>query len=214
VRATEIELAAERSRFVVDGVPVELPLAGIHNVDNALAALAAGRAIGVPVAELAPGLARFRGVARRLQRIGVARGVTVIDDFAHNPAKLQAAIAAVKLGRPRRVLAVYQPHGFGPTRFLRRELVAAFASALAPADRLWLLEIFYAGGNATRDLSSADLEAELAAGGTAAEFAPSREQLVARLVTEAGPGDVILIMGARDPSLPELCRTLLEALAS
>jgi UDP-N-acetylmuramate--alanine ligase len=110
------------------------------------------------------------------------------------------------------VLAVYQPHGFGPTRFLRRELVDAFASALTPADRLWLLEIFYAGGTATRDLSSADLVAELTARGTAAEFAANREQLIARLAVETAPGDVILVMGARDPSLPDLCRGILGVL--
>jgi UDP-N-acetylmuramate--alanine ligase len=212
LKATQIELEPERSRFVVDGVPCELPLPGLHNVDNALAALAAGQALGMPVSALAPGLARFRGVARRLQRIGTARGVTVIDDFAHNPAKLRAAIAAVRLRKPRRILAVYQPHGFGPTRFLRRELVEAFASALTPADRLWLLEIFYAGGTATRDLSSTDLVADLTARGTSAEFAQSREWLVERLAVEAEAGDLILVMGARDPSLPELCRAILGAL--
>jgi UDP-N-acetylmuramate--alanine ligase len=114
-KATAIELEPERSRFVVEGVPCELPLPGLHNVDNALAALAAGHALGVPIAALAPGLARFRGVARRLQRIGSARGVTVIDDFAHNPAKLRAAPEAAT--DPRRLSATrVRPHALSPAR--------------------------------------------------------------------------------------------------
>jgi UDP-N-acetylmuramate--alanine ligase len=214
LRGTAIELGRESSRFMVDGVACTLPLPGLHNVENALAALAAGRALGVPISELAPGLAQFHGVARRLERVGEARGVRVIDDFAHNPAKVRAAIAAVRLGEPNRILAVYQPHGFGPTRFLRREMVEAFAAALAPADRLWLLEIFYAGGTATRDLSSADLKADLVGRGVNADFAPERQALVERLASEARAGDVVLVMGARDPSLPELCRSILRALAA
>jgi UDP-N-acetylmuramate--alanine ligase len=214
VRGVAIELGPTGSRFRVDQVDCTLPLPGLHNVENALAALAAGRALGVPIAELAPGLASFRGVARRLERIGEARGVRVIDDFAHNPAKVRAAFAAVRLAEPKRILAVYQPHGFGPTRFLRRELVAAFEAAMAPADRLWLLEIFYAGGTATRDLSSSDLVGDLTARQVSAEFAPSRAELVARVAAEARAGDVVLVMGARDPSLPELCRAILAALAA
>jgi UDP-N-acetylmuramate--alanine ligase len=83
-------------------------------------------------------------VSRRFQSLGVAVGIEVVDDFAHNPAKLTAAIV-YRAGPSRRVLAVYQPHGFGPTRFLRPDLVEAFAEALGREDRLWMLEVFYAG---------------------------------------------------------------------
>jgi UDP-N-acetylmuramate--alanine ligase len=136
----------------------------------------------------------------------------VIDDFAHNADKIAAAIRTAKL-RAKRVLAIYQPHGYGPTRFLRPDFVATFARELGADDRLWMLEVFYAGGTATRDFSAADIVAEIEARGTRAEFAPSRDTLVARIAKEARPGDLVLVMGARDPSLSELARTILAALA-
>ena len=113
-----------------------------------------------------------------------------------------------------RVLAIYQPHGYGPTRFLRHDFVRIFASELEPHDRLWMLEVFYAGGTATRDFSAADIVAEIGAKGAHAEFAPSRQWLVARIAEEARPGDLVLLMGARDPSLTELARAILAAIES
>ena len=110
------------------------------------------------------------------------------------------------------MLAVYQPHGYGPTRFLRADFVETFAAALRPDDRLWLLEVFYAGGTTTRDFSAADIAAEIAARGTNAGFAPSRDWLVERLAAEARAGDLVLVMGARDPSLTDLARAILERL--
>jgi len=136
----------------------------------------------------------------------------VVDDFAHNPAKLAAAIATAK-ARSKRVLAIFQPHGFGPTRFLRPDLVETFATALSPGDRLWLLEVFFAGGTARRDFSAADIVAEIAARGTAAHFAPSRDALVEEVLHEAREGDLVLVMGARDPSLTELGERILTGLS-
>jgi UDP-N-acetylmuramate--alanine ligase len=156
-------------------------------------------------------LAHFRAPA--LQPLGgVYRGV---DDFAHNPAKIAAALvtAQARAGSGR-VLAVYQPHGYGPTRFLRRDLVETFVSCLRPGDRLWMLEVFYAGGSTVRDFSAADIVAEIAAPGVGAEFAPSREWLVERVAAEARDGDLVLVMGARDPSLTHLGRSLLARLGS
>jgi UDP-N-acetylmuramate--alanine ligase len=210
LRGAGVRLDRDGSDFTVAGLPFHVPVPGLHNVENALAALAAGRAAGVPLAAMATPLARFRGVGRRFQSIGVAGGVEVIDDFAHNPAKLAAALATARLRGPRRILAVFQPHGYGPTRFLRAELVEAFRAALRPADRLWLTEIYYAGGTAIRDLSGADLVADLVARGVAAEFAPERAALAPRIAEVAAAGDLVLVMGARDPSLTELCHLILE----
>ena len=212
VRGDHVELGPEGSRFEVEGVRFTLPVPGRHNVENALAALAACRAVEVPTAAMVGPLASFQGVGRRFQSLGRAGGVEVVDDFAHNPAKIEAAIATAR-ARARRVLAVYQPHGFGPTRFLRADFVRTFSTALAPEDRLWMLEIFYAGGTAKRDLTSADIVAEIAARGTRAEFAPSREWLVERLAAEAREGDLVLVMGARDPSLTDLARRVVAALS-
>jgi UDP-N-acetylmuramate-alanine ligase len=211
VRGEDVELGPASSRFRVDHTLFELPVPGAHNVANALAAIAVGRVLGVTLDEMAPPLARFRGIGRRFQTIGQTRGVEVIDDFAHNAEKIAAAIRTAKL-RARRVLAIYQPHGYGPTRFLRRDFVTTFTRELGPDDRLWMLEVFYAGGTATRDFSAADIVAEIGALGTCAEFAASRERLVARVAEEARQGDLVLVMGARDPSLSELARAILAAL--
>ncbi len=184
-------------------------------MENALAAIAACRTLGVPPAAMAAPLAGFGGVARRFQVLGARRGVTVVDDFGHNPAKVAASLQTAHLrvaATGGRVLAVFQPHGFGPLKFLRAEFVDAFAEGLGPADRLWFLEVFYAGGTVTRDISSADVVADLVARGVAAEVAPTREGLVARLAAEARPGDLVLAMGARDPSLTDFARAILAAL--
>jgi UDP-N-acetylmuramate--alanine ligase len=90
--------------------------------------------------------------------------------------------------------------------------VDTFSSELRPDDRLWMLEVFYAGGTAQRDFSAADIVGEIAARGTHAEFAPSRAVLVDRVTAEARPGDIVLVMGARDPSLTDLARTIVGAL--
>jgi UDP-N-acetylmuramate--alanine ligase len=229
-RATEVALEPDCSRFRVEGVEFTVAVPGRHNMENALAAIATCRAIGVPLEAMIAPLAAFHGVERRFQTLGRARGVEVVDDFAHNPAKLASAIETAQRrvrGRsappsgatgapagPGRVLAVSQPHGYGPTRFLRADFVETFATALAGDDRLWLLEIYYAGGTAQRDLSAAEIVTEIAARGTRAEFAPSREWLVRRLAEEAREGDIVLVMGARDPSLTDLARAILEAIGT
>jgi UDP-N-acetylmuramate--alanine ligase len=211
VRGEEIELRPASSRFRVADTMFELPVPGAHNVANALAAIATCRILGLTLAEMVRPLASFTGIGRRFETVGRTSGVEVIDDFAHNAEKIAAAIRTAKL-RARRVLAIYQPHGYGPTRFLRRDFVTTFAHELGSEDRLWMLEVFYAGGTATRDFSAADIVAEIGALGTKAEFAASREKLVARVAQEARPGDLVLVMGARDPSLSELARAILAAL--
>jgi len=213
MRAEVVELSPIGSRFVVGGVRFTLPAPGWHNVQNAVAAIAACAALEVPLADMVAPLAGFQGVARRFESVGVARGVEVVDDFAHNPAKIVAAIATAR-ARGRRVLAVFQPHGYGPTRFLWRDFVDTFAGVLGPEDRLWMLEVYYAGGTARRDFSAAEIVAEIAARGATAEFAESRPWLVRRLAAEAREGDLVLVMGARDPSLTDLARDVLGALAA
>jgi UDP-N-acetylmuramate--alanine ligase len=213
VRGQDIAPGAYGSRFRVDEVAFEVPVPGIHNVMNALAAIAACRAVDVPLADMAAPLAGFSGIGRRFQTVGCARGIEVVDDFAHNAEKIAAAIRTAKL-RGQRVLAVYQPHGYGPTRFLRTDFVRTFSGELGPEDRLWMLEVFYAGGTATRDFSAAEIIDEIAARGTGAAFAPSRDWLIGRIAEDAKDGDVVLVMGARDPSLTAFARDILGALAA
>jgi UDP-N-acetylmuramate--L-alanine ligase len=213
VRAEAVELRPDGSRFRVGGTEFALPTPGRHDVLNALAATAVAAACGAALPEVAAALRDFRGVARRFRVVGAARGVTVVDDFAHNPDKLRAALAAGRL-RAGRILAVFQPHGFGPTRFLRDDLVAAFAGALTPGDVLWLPEIFFAGGTVTRDISSQDIAREVRAAGRDARFAADRADLPRLIAAEARAGDLVLVMGARDPSLTDLARDVLAAVAA
>ena len=215
-RAEAIQTGPEGSSFTVGDQSFRLPAPGHHNLENALAAMAACAALGVPLAAMAAPMAGFQGVARRFQVLGAPRGITVVDDFGHNPAKVTASIRAAHLRVAEtggRVLAVFQPHGFGPLRFLRADFVEAFAKELRPQDRLWFLDVFYAGGTAARDISSAEVIADILPRLGTAEHAPSRDWLVARLAAEARKGDLILVMGARDPSLTELARQILARLA-
>jgi UDP-N-acetylmuramate--alanine ligase len=211
VRAEDVEVGARESAFRVGATRFTLPSVGRHEVGNALAAIAVAGVLGVSPEASAAVLASFSGVARRFEIVGEARGVTVVDDYAHNPAKIAAAIAAAKLGGP--VIAVFQPHGFGPTRFLLGDLAAAFASSLGPADRLLLLDVYDAGGTARRDVSSEDLARAARALGRQAEVVPAAA-LPARVAASAAPGDVVLLMGARDPSLPERAAEILSAIAA
>ena len=211
VRGEAVRERADGCSFRVAGVPFRLNVPGRHNVENALAAIAACRAVGVPLEAMAAPLKAFQGVARRFQLLGADRGVEVVDDFAHNPAKVAASIRTAHL-RAGRVLAVFQPHGFGPLRFLRAEFVATFAAELNPQDRMWLLDVFYQGGTATRDITSGQVAEEIARHGVQAALAPSRDWLTAELAAQAREGDLVLVMGARDPTLAGFARGLLDAL--
>lgn len=198
--------------FVVNGYAVNLPVPGGHNVMNALAALAAVSRLGVPMADAVSALASFKGVKRRLQLVGISSaGVTVIDDFAHNPEKIAATLAT--LGEfPGRLIVFYQPHGFGPVKMLRQGLVEAFSKGLAGNHALLMPEIYYAGGTACRDISSQDLLEEIARNGVQTWFCNSRPDAIDWLKVHARCGDRIVIMGARDPSLADFAESVLEAL--
>ena len=213
--ARGVSLRPDGSDFRVEDVTFSLPVPGLYNVKNAAAAIAACRSCGISLARMAPALAEFAGVSRRFERIGTAAGVEVIDDFAHNPDKIAAALAAAHgcLTRTEgRVLAVFQPHGFKPTRFLREALVETFAANLGSDDVLWLPEIFFAGGTVNRDISSRDLVDDVLSHGRDARFLAARDELPSAIAAEARSGDLVLVMGARDPSLTEFCRTILVEL--
>ena len=188
-------------------VTLDVPQPGVHNLENAAAAALIALELGVAVGDVERLLPRFPGVARRFESIGVtSTGIRVIDDFAHNAEKVRAALTTAQSGASR-VVAVFQPHGYGPARFLRGELRELLPTLLRPADRLCYAEIFYAGGSVTRDVSSRDLAADVGAA-----YAEDHPAVVRWVVREARPGDTVLLMGARDPELPRLARTVLAAL--
>ncbi len=190
---------------------VRLKTPGRHNVSNALAALCAARAAGVSLAEGAEALCRFEGVKRRLEIAGEKNGVVVIDDFAHNPDKIAATLRTLN-EYPGRVLALFQPHGFGPLRLMQAELVDAFATHLRADDLLVMPDPVYFGGTTDRSVSSADIAAGVAARGRRAFAFRTREEAGARLLHDARIGDRILIMGARDDTLSQFATELLSKL--
>ena len=151
-------------------------------------------------------IAGAAGPASRASRVGSRwsgsprSGIRVVDDYAHNAEKLRAAITTAQAGGGR-VLAVFQPHGYGPARFLRPELRALLPALLRPADRFCYAEIFYAGGTVARDISSRALAEDLPAA-LGCAYAADHDAARQWAVAEARPGDTILIMGARDPDLP------------
>ncbi|HOX23293.1 MAG TPA: cyanophycin synthetase, partial [Elusimicrobiales bacterium] len=148
---------------------------------------------------------------RRFVSIGRIDDIEVIDDFAHNPAKVSAALAAAHL-RGKRVLAFYQPHGYAPVKLLMPELIQAFSSSLTDKDLLWMPDIYYIGGTADKTVSSKQLIDGIAASARQAFYLPSREDILPRMVEAARPGDVIMVMGARDPSITDYARSILSGL--
>ncbi|UDY35977.1 UDP-N-acetylmuramate--L-alanine ligase [Dermatobacter hominis] len=199
-RVTDLELGPDGSRFRVVGpgatVDVALPLPGLHNALDAAGALALVAELGLDVAAAAAGLSDFGGVARRFERKGVAAGVTVVDDYAHLPTEVRAALAAGASGGYGRVVAVFQPHRYSRTQALWRE----FGEAFGDADLLVLTDVYPAGeaprpGVTGKLLVDATLDHHphrpLA-------WMPSLDDVVRYLVAALRPGDLLMTVGAGD----------------
>src|SRR5438105_4485990 len=191
---------------------VRLAVPGRHNASNALAAIAAARALGVRIEDAVNALARFEGLKRRLETVGAAGGVTVIDDFAHNPDKIDATLATLR-AHSGRLLLMFQPHGYGPLRKMGEQLAESFANGMAPDDRLYLPDPVYQGGTVERTRGSDWLAGEITARDRQAEHIPERAKIGEALASEARSGDRMLIMGARDDTLIDFARALVDALA-
>ncbi len=215
MRGSDFEALPDGCSFTVhfagDAHEVRLRMPGRHNAANALAAIAAARAVNVPVAQSVAALAGFAGLARRYEVLGRAKNVTVIDDFAHNPDKVAATLAAVG-ELPGRALLFFQPHGYGPLRQMGRELAASFARAMRDGDRLFVSDPVYFGGTVDRSIGSEALVADIVGAGADAVHLTTRAECGAAMLEEAQPGDRILILGARDDTLTEFGRELLEKL--
>lgn len=197
--------------FSVNGQQVRLQQLGRHNMENALAAMAVAHQIGVPLSVAAIALSNYKGIYRRHQVLGQKNGVWLIDDYAHNPVKCAAAIRACQPVASK-VIAWFQPHGFKPTRFLRHDFVQEFAATLRSGDEIWMSEIYYAGGAAVKDISAADLIDDLRQLGVTAFFVADRNELLANMRTHLSADCVLLLMGARDPSLETFAHSIWEAL--
>ncbi|MBI4346460.1 MAG: UDP-N-acetylmuramate--L-alanine ligase [Elusimicrobia bacterium] len=194
-QARGLELAEGGSRFDLywrgrrQG-PARLRVPGRHNVLNALAAVATGTHLGFDLKRLLSGLASFEGVGRRMERLGESSGVRFVDDYGHHPTEIRATLAAVRLWKPRRLVAIFQPHRFTRTQLLHRE----FGPAFRDADRVYVTEIYPAGERPIKGVSSRLVLDSL-----------SKHRIDARpftgpldAVRDLRPGDVVLTVGAGD----------------
>ncbi|MBB4154946.1 UDP-N-acetylmuramate--alanine ligase [Sphingomonas jinjuensis] len=190
---------------------VRLSVPGRHNVSNALAAVGACVAAGVPLAEAAAAVETFVGLKRRFELVGEAGGVAVIDDFGHNPDKIAATLDTLH-AFPGRLLILFQPHGYGPLKVMRHELVDSLAARLATGDVLVLPDPVYLGGTVSREVTSADIVADLRARGADARHIADRAAAADALLAEARAGDRVILMGARDDTLSVLAADMLQRL--
>jgi UDP-N-acetylmuramate--alanine ligase len=210
-KATDFVQAGLQIQFKINGVEFSLHAIGKHNMENVLAASAVANQLGVDLKSCSDAIKNYEGIYRRNQVLGQKNGIWVIDDYAHNPAKVAAAIRSVQ-PLAKKVIAWFQPHGYGPTRFLRNDFVKEISQALRPQDEIWMSEIFYAGGTTTKNISAADLIDDLNSSGSRAFFIDNRNELVSQLRSHLTNDCAIVLMGARDPSLDEFAKKFFEEL--
>ncbi len=207
-RATDIVEHPDGVDFKVASIDVHIAVPGRHNVSNALAAIAAVMSVGILEHHAAAALATFTGLKRRMETVGAENGITVIDDFGHNPDKIAATLSALH-AFPGRLLIYFQPHGYGPLKQMGRELANSFIANMQPDDRVFISDPAYFGGTVDRSVGADALVAMI---GAQAEYLPARDDCGDRLVALAEPGDRIVVMGARDDTLSLFAQSLLVRL--
>lgn len=202
--------------FYQDGLSIEFQILsqafsmdaiGMHSAENAAGAVAVANSIGIDLKVCSQSLANYKGIYRRHQILGKKNDVWIIDDYAHNPAKCAASIRACQ-PLAKKVIAWFQPHGYGPTRFLQDEFVKEITNALRDTDEIWMSEIYYAGGTAKKDISSNDLISQIERNGKKAFFVEDRDDFLEKVRPSLDKDSVLLLMGARDPSLEEFSKNL------
>ena len=182
---TCLERGEELGRFT-------LRVPGIHNVSNALSAIALGRKLGLTPSCIASGLLSFSGTERRFQHKGKLGGAEIIDDYAHHPSEIRATIKAARQCPHKRLIIAFQPHTYTRTK----ALLAEFADALSAADRVVLADIYAAREKNTIGISSRDLMTEIRKRGTAVDYFPSFAEIEDLLRSELKEGDLLITMGA------------------
>lgn len=213
--AHDLEALPAGMRFTLeaDGArrSVTLNVPGAHNVANALAALGAVRALGVPTDQAAAALETFAGIRRRMEVVGSVNGIAVLDDFAHNPDKIAATLKTLH-AFPGRLLILFQPHGFGPLKLMKDDFIDGFVGLMRKEDVLLMPEPVYYGGTTDRSVGSDDIASGVREAGRQAEALADRAACGDRIVELARPGDRIVVMGARDDTLSTFAAELLARL--
>ena len=213
ITAKDFTQQGETISFNVQGILFKLNILGKHNMENALAAIAVASLLGIELPIAAEALLHYEGIYRRHQIYGKKNGITLIDDFAHNPVKCARSIEACQPISDK-LIAWFQPHGYGPTKFLRNDFVAELAAVLRPQDEIWMSEIYYAGGTAVKDISANDLIQDLKKLGVNAFFIADRNDLLDHLRPHFTDNTSILLMGARDPSLGRFAEEVWSKISS
>lgn len=209
--ANEFKQDGFNIKYTILNKPFSINTIGKHNMENALAAIAVANQIGVNLETCAAALKNYEGIYRRTQVLGNKHGIWVIDDYAHNPVKCAAAIKACQPVADK-VVAWFQPHGYGPTRFLKVDFVNEISAALRAQDEIWMSEIYYAGGTAIKDISANDLISDIKALGKQAFFVEDRSRFLETVRPHLSENSVLLLMGARDPGLEAFSKSVFEAL--
>lgn len=210
-----------KAQFTPKNCAIDLKVPGKHNLSNALAAIGACSILGVSPSESCSILKEFSGVKRRLELVGIASGIAVYDDFASNPDKIAASLQTV-FNSYQRVLVIFQPHGFQPTKMMRQGYIDVFSRMLRQEDVLIMPEIYYAGGNSNiidgkavplpKGISSADLINEIKENCVNAYFVANRSTILTNIEKFAADVDCIIVMGSRDETLPIFANEILQSL--
>lgn len=191
--------------FKYRGIEFRLALLGRHNAENALHCVMLCERLGLDLNAVSLALRNFKGIERRLEVVGRTKGITVIDDYAHNPAKIAAALQTVK-SFARRIIAVWRPHGYGPLALMRGEFTDIFLKQMRPGDQLIIMPVYYAGGTAEKKVTSRMLAEDLRTKGVMVNYVEDYPALRSGLLALVADFDAIVFMGARDPDLSVFAR--------
>lgn len=205
IREPALPQKASPSPDLLPPIPCTLQVPGVHNVQNALAALAVAHQLGLAPTDAARKLAEFQGVGRRFEVIGEAAGIVVIDDYAHHPSEIRATLSAARARYPGRpIWAVWQPHTYSRTRLLLEPFRAAFGEA----EHVLVTEVYAAREPVERDFSTQDVIRNMSHPDV--RFVPGFDQAVAYLSASLRPGDVLVVLSAGDAD--RIGRMVLDAL--
>ena len=198
--ASDIQYDGLTSRFSVSVYKdllgkIHLKMPGKHNVSNALAAVAVGLQMDLPFDRVKEALEKFRGVHRRFEVLGEAQGIIIVDDYAHNPTKLKAALSGARASYDRRIIAIFQPHRYGRVKRLADE----FSKSFSQSDVLIVAPIYAANEAPIEGVTAEKLAAAIAAHGHEdITYISSKDQIVSYLIDIVRPNDIVITMGAGD----------------
>ncbi|MCQ2369951.1 MAG: UDP-N-acetylmuramate--alanine ligase, partial [Paludibacteraceae bacterium] len=215
IKGTDFKQDGFRISFKVNGLDCSIKAIGRHNMENALAAIAAAVQTGVSIKDAVKAIEDFSGIYRRasLTWCNQAKHLYVVDDFAHNPSEVASAIKACQ-SITGKVVAYFQPHGFGPLRFMHQELAEMVAETLRASDIFIIGDVYYAGGTVNKDISPDVVSNYIISQGKNAVFSGNKDNSLKCITEAVSPSDcTVLVMGARDPKLSEYAEQIANNIA-